>query len=221
MPILEQFLTNHILIFIHPYPPILVWLPWFLHRWSRLHRRSLHLWRFPALRSSRSGRRRCRSHQRLGRWKTGRAVISPTQTPNNAGLRGNSLQQYHTCLHGTKIYQNKLLTRRTAQIIWTFLGTLLSSHCRCRQAHAKAALPLRRCCRQMRVRRCHRGAQWRRQIEGQHAAKWDSCKKVCSRFKLAAEMIVRADFERSGSKKNKFSRSWYWTRYDKMLNWKA
>ena len=122
MPILEQFLTNHILIFIHPYPPILVWLPWFLHRWSRLHRRSLHLWRFRALRSSRAGRRRCRSHQRLGRWKTERAVISSTQTPNNAGLRGNSLQQYHTCLHGTKIYQNKLLTRRTAQIIWTFLG---------------------------------------------------------------------------------------------------
>lgn len=100
MPILEQFLTNHILIFIHPYPPILVWLPWFLHRWSRLHRRSLHLWRFRALRSSRAGRRRCRSHQRLGRWKTGRAVISSTQTPNNAGLRGNSLQQYHTCNMG-------------------------------------------------------------------------------------------------------------------------
>ena len=104
VPILEQFLTNlnHIifLIFIHPFPPILVWLPWFLHRWSRLHRRSLHLWRFWALRSSCSGRRRCRSHQRLGRWKTERAVISPTQTPNNAGLKGNSLQQYHTCNMG-------------------------------------------------------------------------------------------------------------------------
>lgn len=63
-------------------------------------------------------------------------------------------------------------------------GSLLSSHCRCRQAHAKATMPLQRCCRQMSWRRCHWGAQWRRQTEGQHAARWDNCKKVCSSLKL-------------------------------------
>ena len=35
-----------ILISSIPIYPILIWLPWFLHRWSRLHLRPLHLWRF-------------------------------------------------------------------------------------------------------------------------------------------------------------------------------